>query len=680
MTADDTTDLRTRLSSIQDPLAFLCDLFAHAPVGFQIYRADGHCLLTNRAFRELFGSEPPPEYNVLEDEIARENGILDLIRRAFRGETINMPTIWYDPRALTQVKVTEGRRAAFSSTFFPLRGRSGAIDHVAVAFKDETPEVEARERLEAERDRLAQAVSRLKEAEASLAAAQRIARVGNWEMDLSDLAEVNRNPLRWSDEVFRIFGYEPGAIEVTNENFFRAVHPEDRAMIREAVRGALESGTRYSIDHRIVLPDGSIRYVHEQSDLVLDPETGRAVRMTGTVQDVTERRHLEEQLRQAQKVDALGRLSGGVAHDFNNLLTVILGCAELIQSRTNPTDPRWKELGDILAAGNRAAGLTRQLLAFGRRQIIAPRVVNLNSVLRSMEPMLGRLIGEDIDIRLALDPDLSHVRVDPGQMEQVVLNLAVNAGDAMPRGGRLTVETTNAVLDAEHAAAHAEVTPGRYAMVAITDTGAGMGEDVLAHVFEPFFSTKAEKGTGLGLATVYGIVKQSGGHIGVYSEVGLGTTFKIYFPIVEEPAEVGAKAASRASAAAGGEVVLLVEDEDAVRRMTAHVLERAGYRILAAENGIEALRLAASPAERIDLLVTDVVMPGMSGPDLASRLRRQRVALRVLYMSGYADAAIVHHGVLRPGVRFLQKPFTPDGLLTQVRDALDSPQGDAEGA
>jgi signal transduction histidine kinase len=384
------------------------------------------------------------------------------------------------------------------------------------------------------------------------------------------------------------------------------------------------------------------------------------------------RKQLEDQLRQAQKMESVGRLAGGIAHDFNNLLTIIAGYSQLGLELVSPKDPVAGHLGEIKRAADRAAELTRQLLAFSRRQVLSFQVINLNAIVTGMDRMLRRLIGEDVELETRLAPGLGRVKADPGQIEQVIMNLAINARDAMPWGGKLTLETRNVELDEKYAASHASVKPGPYVLLAVSDSGAGMDKEVLEHIFEPFFTTKEQgKGTGLGLAMVYGTIKQCGGFIWVYSEKGKGATFKIYLPLVEEGEEGEATQAVEERPLTGTETILLVEDETGVRGLAEQVLADYGYRVLAASRGEEALRLAAQSDGPLHLLLTDVVMPGMSGRELAERLHPSKPGLKVLYMSGYTDEAIVRHGVLEEGVEFLQKPFTPQALARKVRQVLD---------
>src|SRR6267143_1387894 len=390
------------------------------------------------------------------------------------------------------------------------------------------------------------------------------------------------------------------------------------------------------------------------------------------VDDVTDQRALEERLRQTQKMEAVGRLAGGIAHDFNNLLTAILGSVDFLRRALGPEHPEHAETEEIQKAAVRAADLTRQLLAFSRQQVLAPKVLELDALVANLEKMLRRLIGEDVELRFVAKAARAAVRADPGQLEQVIVNLVVNARDAMPRGGKLTIETARVDLDAAYAWEHGTVEPGRYVMLAVTDTGVGIDRAAQARLFEPFFTTKEfGKGTGLGLATVYGIVKQSGGYIWVYSEPGRGATFKVYLPRVEQAGEPVAAPQPPARALGGTETILLAEDEAAVRNLARRVLEKHGYKLLLAATGRDGVQVAQQHGGPIDLLVTDVVMPEMGGRELAQRLTARQPGLKVLFLSGYTDDAIVHHGVLYAGVAFLQKPFKPDDLVRKIRAVLD---------
>ena len=386
-----------------------------------------------------------------------------------------------------------------------------------------------------------------------------------------------------------------------------------------------------------------------------------------------ERRTLEEQLRQAQKMEAVGLLAGGVAHDFNNLLTVISGYSDILLRSLPADDSSRGPIQEIYKAGERAAHLTRQLLAFSRKQVLEPKILDLNAIVQEVGRMLQRLIGEDISLTMTLAQDLRSVKVDPGQIEQVILNLAVNARDAMPQGGRLTIETANIELDSTYAQAHFEVKPGRYVMLAISDTGHGMEESVRTRIFEPFFTTKEPgKGTGLGLATVYGIIKQSGGNLYVYSELGRGTTFKVYLPYVPLKPSTGKSLHGFKPAMHGNETILVVEDDPAVRDMTTLSLRTYGYNVLESCHGEEAIQVCAQYHGAIHMIVTDVVMPRMGGRQVVEALRPNYPSMKILYQSGYTDDAVVRHGVLEAETAFLQKPFTPVALASKVREVLDA--------
>jgi len=445
---------------------------------------------------------------------------------------------------------------------------------------------------------------------------------------------------------------------------------------------------------REIFEKGKDKVVHEQlgrdilgnkiwSEIIATPikdKRGNIASALELVIPITERKRaeeerasLQEQFLQSQKMESIGRLAGGIAHDFNNLLTVIEGYTQLSLIGLKEGDPLKKNLEQVQNAAEHATGLTRQILAFSRRQILDMKVLDLNIILRDLEKMLQRVIGEDIELVTVLAKNLGKVKADSSQIEQVIMNLAVNARDAMPNGGKLTIETANEELDESYARRHIAVKPGRYVMLAVSDTGCGMSPEIRDRVFEPFFTTKDKgKGTGLGLSTVYGIVKQSGGNIWVYSEPGLGTTFKIYLPVVDEPMIEEPKERPIAERARGGETILVVEDDENLRRLTSLILKKHGYRILEASNGGEALIICRNIKEPLDLVLTDVIMPGMSGRQLIEELRQIRDAFKVLYMSGYTDNAIVHHGVLDAGIDLIQKPFTIAGLLRKVREVMDN--------
>jgi PAS domain S-box-containing protein len=458
--------------------------------------------------------------------------------------------------------------------------------------------------------------------------------------------------------------------ECLSLNIADTIAPESLNMVRDLMAQKLagEKGTTYEIE--IVAKNGKRIAVEVNTKLIL--QDGAPVGVQGIARDVTDRKHLEDQLRQSQKMEAIGQLAGGVAHDFNNLLTAINGYSTLALQRLEDDHPVRPYLEEVKKAGDRAANLTRQLLAFGRKQILQPLPINLNDVVTDMNNMLRRLIGEDIVLTAKLDPALKKIQADPGQIEQVLVNLVVNARDAMPQGGKLTIETSSRELDPEYAAKHVGVQPGNYVMLAVSDTGFGMTEETKGRIFDPFYTTKEKgKGTGLGLSTVYGIIKQSGGNIWVYSEPNRGTTFKVYLPQLEVDVPSAAKRVTEGPIPSGSETILLVEDEDVVRGLTREILEQAGYKVIEAAQGEKAVQLFSEAAREIDLLLTDVVMPGVSGKEVANRVTRLRPDLKVLFMSGYTDEAIVHHGVLDSDVQFIQKPFSPASLARKVREVLD---------
>ena len=470
----------------------------------------------------------------------------------------------------------------------------------------------------------------------------------------------------------RLLGYD--LAEFVGHNAFEFIHPDDQQGVVVRLTEALaQPRARVGVAARVRHKNGQWRFLEGVlTNLLDDPSVGAIV---NNYRDVTERRSLEEQVILAQKMEAIGRLAGGVAHDFNNILTAIGGYTDLLLADLPANDHRRHDVEEIYQAAQRAAGLTQQLLAFSRRQVMQPKVVDLNALVADIEKMLRRLIGEDILFATVLHPRVGNVRADPGKLEQVIVNLAVNARDAMPDGGRLTIETRNVELDASYVAEHPAVAPGPYVLLAVSDTGVGMDEETKARIFEPFFTTKVRgKGTGLGLATVYGIVNQTGGHIWPYSEPGCGTTMRVYLPRVDVPADpIERPEESAPETLRGGETILLVEDEEPVRAVTRQLLERNGYTVFEAPDGPGALALVGGENGGVpfNLLLTDVIMPGMSGRELADRLQARRPDLVVLFMSGYTDDAVVRHGMLEPGLAYLEKPFRPLALLKKVRDVLN---------
>ena len=487
------------------------------------------------------------------------------------------------------------------------------------------------------------------------------------------LTEPDTHTILYASPAFEaIWGRPCATLQTSPVAWLEAIHPDDRDRVAQASAANERSGT-YNEEYRIIRPDGSVRWIHDRGFPVCD-QSGNVIRIAGVAEDITARHDLEAELRQAQKMESVGLLAGGVAHDFNNALTVILGATEGLAEGTPPSPEAAAMLDEIRSATEKAASLTRQLLAFSRKEVVAPRVIDFNALVGETERMLHRLLGEDIELTASLDGGIANVRVDPGQWDQVLVNLAVNARDAMTGCGRLTIETRDARVDATavESLLHG-VRPGRYVKLTITDTGSGMSRDVLSRIFEPFFTTKGVgRGTGLGLAVVYGIVKQSGGHIDVHSKVGAGTTFTILVPTVDAAIDEGAacRAVSPPLRATRGETILLVEDEDALRRMAARTLEKQGYSVLQASSGPEALRVLEAHRSTVDLLVTDVVMPTMDGRELAERVHKLRPSILVLFTSGYTEDAILHRGVEAAHVAFLQKPYAPAALAGRVREVL----------
>ncbi len=485
------------------------------------------------------------------------------------------------------------------------------------------------------------------------------------------IAVVDTNGKRFynSPSYYNILGYRPE--ELGASHAFDQIHPEDLEKVRKAALEAQQTGIGRSVEYRMRHKDGSWRTLESQASTI--SKNGSVEKLVIVNRDITERKHLEEQFRQAQKMEAVGRLSGGVAHDFNNLLGVMIGYGEVLQDGTPESSPLRPCVDEVLKAGHRAASLTRQLLTFSRQQVLDPKVLDLNSIVRDMEKLLRRLIGEDIKLVTELEPSIVQVRADHGQVEQVIMNLAVNARDAMPQGGQLKITTSNFHMDESFVRHYPyPVSTGDYLLLTVSDTGIGMDASTRARVFEPFFTTKEKgKGTGLGLSTVYGVVKQSGGYIDIASEPGAGASFMIYLPKVEGTSEKVKQPPESQGSWKGTETILLVEDESSLRTLSRNLLESCGYAVLEAGCGEDALHLSEKHEGKIDLLLTDVVMPGISGRVLADELLRKRPETRVLYTSGYTGQTIGAHGVLAEGSFFLPKPFTREALAKKVRETLD---------
>ena len=514
----------------------------------------------------------------------------------------------------------------------------------------------------------------LRRSETSLLQAQAMARLGSWEVVAPSAGEgISSEIYVWSDEVYRIFGVDRDTFRPCRELFLAAVHPDDREKVRDAMTRVRSTGRPYEVEHRILRPDSTVRYVREHADCVMD-EVGKVSRLIGTVQDLTDYHQLEEQFLQAQKLESLGRLAGGVAHDFNNLLTIINGYSDLVLQKLTGSDPLRKSIVEIQKAGESAAALTRQLLVFSRKQRIQTRQMDLNQVVQDAEKMLQRLVGEDIQLTIRVEPGLTTIVADPTQIQQVIMNLIVNARDAMPHGGAIILETSNVQLSERYQELHCDVQPGAYVILAISDTGIGMDESVKSQIFEPFFTTKPRGvGTGLGLSTVYGIVKQSGGSIWVYSEPGRGTTFKIYFPRAGQ-VDAAEPEPPRLPRVRGTETILLVEDQHEVRTLAATVLRSDEYTVLEAANAEEALTICRETSRPIHLVLTDVVMPGLSGPELFDKVTQIHSEAKVLFMSGYTEHASLSNILAAAQKAYLEKPFSAATLAMKVREALGAPR------
>jgi PAS domain S-box-containing protein len=477
--------------------------------------------------------------------------------------------------------------------------------------------------------------------------------------------------IEWHGDYEGILGYTPAEMGHNTASWTARVHPDDLARVLQEVDDASQEKRRYSLEYRFLHRDGSYRWMYDQGILTFDSQDGLE-RVVGVFRDISARKALEEQLYQARKMEAIGRLAGGIAHDFNNILVPILGYADLGMRRLPPDDRLYNYLKMIHEAADRAAGLTHQILAFSRRQVLEMELLDLNTVVAKFEKMIRHLIGEDIVLQTFLEADLYRVKADRGQIEQVLMNLAINARDAMPNGGQLTIETTNTYLDEAYVAKHTEAQPpGYYAMLAVSDTGCGMDAETQQQIFEPFFTTKKPgAGTGLGLATVFGIIKQHQGNIWVYSEPENGASFRIYLPQTREGVFTPNNLPSLTSLY-GTETILVVEDEDMVRKLAVETLEAHGYHVLEAPTPKAGIQQVAEAKAPIDLLLTDVIMPEMNGLVLYQNVVALQPDIKVLYMSGYTDNIIVHHGILDEGVNFLQKPFTVQSLTRIVRQVLE---------
>jgi PAS domain S-box-containing protein len=628
-------------------------VFEESPIGMTIIGLDGRFLAANRTFCEWLGYTTQEMCALRSADVTHPDDRevkRSLTQQAFSGE---IPHFHLEHRMLRK----NGEELLVNLAGAVVRADDGTPMYGIGMLEDIT----VQKRME----------NALKTSEAQLSQAMNLARLSYWELSGPDPAIATLN-----DRCFALLATtakREGGYRMEAEKYVREfVHPDDAAAAADGLRRLWTgpSADQGQLQYRVLRRDGRLRYFAIRFEVLRDA-AGNPVKVCGVTQDMTERVTLEIELRQAQKMDSIGRLAGGVAHDFNNLLTVINGYSRLLISRCSPVDPMLRQLQEIQKAGTRAAALTQQLLAFSRKQVIAPRAVDLNSVIHDIAGMLRAMLGEETSITTSLAPQLGTVLVDPDQMHQVIMNLAANARDAMPHGGEFRMETRNVQLGPADAAEHPEMPPGQYVLLAITDTGIGIDANILQSIFEPFFTTKERgRGTGLGLATVHGIVRQSDGWIQVHSKPGKGTTFQIYLPRTGgQPDVPEAEAAQppKIRPVEGAETILVVEDQDVVRGLTVRLLAELGYRLLDAPNAEAALRVAGESGP-IDLLITDVVMPGMTGPQLSERLLGLEPKMKVLYTSGHAQNVL--RGVLKPGFEYLAKPFSPDGLTAKVRDML----------
>jgi two-component system, cell cycle sensor histidine kinase and response regulator CckA len=623
-------------------------LIASLPHAVLLLDADGAIVSADGSVRDILGFEPEEIGGVaLDGLVPGVAAALDAGHRRGSAAASSVPT---NRRDLT-ARRRDGSDASVEVALSPIE-----LDGRAMVLATVTDVTEHRRRRKLLEDR-----------ESDLEEAQRVARVGSWTLDPAT------GEATWSAEMYRILGLDPDDPPVDLPDISTLFTADSVERVTAAIGAAVASGASWRMDLELVGEPGPTGWV-ESIGIAERDASGGVHRIRGTMQDITAQRDLEAQLRKAQRLEAVGQLAGGIAHDFNNLLTVIRGYAETVADELDGGDPQvHADLHQILGASDRAAGLVRQLLAFARRQVLAPEILDPDAVVKGLVPMLRRLLGEHIEIATVLQAGAARVQVDPGQLEQVIVNLAVNARDAMPDGGPLTIETRVVELDEPYTTDHVgEVVPGPHVLLTVTDAGQGMDPGTRARIFEPFFTTKeAGKGTGMGLATVFGIVNQSGGSIQVYSEPGRGTTFKLYFPIAVQSADAQPRATPVANpSVTKPRTILVVEDDAAVRGFTRRSLEEAGHRVLEAANGAAALALSNDHAGPIDALVTDVIMPNMLGHELAERLVGDRPELRVLFVSGFTENSVIHHGVPRPGVAFLPKPFSRGEIADAVAGVL----------
>lgn len=650
----DITERRRAENALRESEDRFSGAFEHAPIGVALVSPEGQWLKVNQALCDLVGySEAELQTRTFMDltppedvENSREN-----IRRTIAGEPV--------PIQIEKNYVhKDGHFITCLLNVSLVRDAQGEPRYFVAQIQDVT-----------ERNRASRL---LMESQQRLALATESAHIGIWDWD------VVANKLVWDAQMYELYGIREHDFSGAYDAWQKGLYPADRERGDAAIHTALDGTKDFNMEFRVVWPDGELRDI-EAHAIVQHAADGSATRMTGVNWDITARKRLEGQLLQSQKMETVGKLAGGVAHEFNSILTAIIGQTELLLADLPSESSMARNATEISKAANRAATLTRQLLAYGRKQLLQPETINLNQVVTSMEGMFHHIMGEDVDTQIISAANLHLVKADAGQLEHVIMNMAMNARDAMPHGGKLTLETSNVSFEQESLGHSSELKPGDYVMLAITDTGEGMSEEVKARAFEPFFSTKGVgEGVGLGLSTSYGIVKQSNGHITVYSERGHGTTFKIYLPRVQAAAALPIRRLDVPDLPRGTETILLVEDDPALREMAANLLRRLGYTILTAADGVAALNLRGEEDfKQIDLLFTDIVMPHMSGKELAERVHASCPDARILFTSAYTENAIIHQGVLGRDVALLQKPFTPSALARKLREVLDGPSSDS---
>ena len=650
----DISDRRQAEALLRESESRSRQLVEFSPDGIAVH-ADGRFRYANPAMARLLGYDSPGELiGMSVIDTVHPDG-QEVVRERMAAVATGLRIPLREHRLLRRDGTTVDVESTAVSTSYE------GVPAVQIVVRDIAERKRAADALRASESRFRALAESLRESEERFRSLSVCSPVGIFHSD------AEGNITYYNPRAQQIWGI--GETEGLGRGWIPRIHPDDVNGVITGWLGALQAQVQFEHSYRLLMPDGTIRWVHGHSAPVLDAN-GKMTGTVGTIDDITEHRALEAQLRQAQKMEAVGQLAGGVAHDFNNLLTVIKLHVELALDGLEATHPLHGDLSEVAKAAERAARLTRQLLAFSRKQLLQPKVLRLNEVVAGLVPMLQRVIGEDIHVVTSLDRALGPVFADPGQLEQVLVNLAVNARDAMAQGGTLGIATSNAELDARHPALRG-MDPGRYVVLSVADTGCGMTREIRERIFEPFFTTKGPgQGTGLGLSTVYGIVEQSGGSIVVESEPGRGTTFRVYLPEAREEGSPVSAQPPTTERPRGAETILLVEDEDAVRELAKRILQRQGYTVVDARNGRDALSRVASHAQPIDIVVTDMVMPEMNGRALVEELHRSRPGLRVLYMSGYTDDEIVRRGLLDAGVSFLPKPFTADTLARAVRAAL----------